>query len=768
MLFSTMSEGYALHEIILDEAGTPVDCRFLETNDAFERVTGLTRDDVVGKTLNEVLPGNDPSWFVAYGRVALTGESDHFESYSSPLDRWFDVYAFSPSKGRFAVLFRDITERKDAEAQLLRQRDLFTAVSANTQAHLVYLDREFNFIWVNPAYASACGRTQEEFVGHNHFEFYPHEENQAIFERVRDTGMPFETRERPFMFSDHPEWGVTYWDWTLTPMLDSEGVVSNLVFSLMDVTHDVLARQEIDRLRTEAERRAEELQVVLDAVPAAVWSAHDPDCLSITGNRVAAEILNVSPDANMSKSAPEGELTLSFRMLKDGRELHPWEMPVQLAASGAIIKDFEFDFLYESGAVRHMLGNATPLLDEHGRPRGSVAAFMDITDRKRVEQALRESERRLNRSQEIAGLGSWELDLVSNELVWSDEVYRIFGLEPDGFGATYEAFLQAVHPDDRAAVNDAYFSSLREGRDAYEIEHRVIRVPDGEVRTMHERCEHIRDESGRIVRSIGMVHDITKQVEFERERDELYQREHRIAEALQQAIVPAFVPDEMYGYTIAVKYRPALKEAEIGGDFYDVFDLGDGKIGILIGDVAGKGLPAAIRVAEARHTIRSYAFIDPRPARVMTLANEVLCREMTELTRMVTAFFAVVDTVVGAVTYTCAGHEPPVVCCPRGRCDELMPGGMPLGVASDADYTQLSRRIEPGDRFVMVTDGITEARAKGAVLFGRKGVVECLRRYSDASPAEVASGLLEAATKHVGGDLQDDVAIIVFENAVER
>jgi PAS domain S-box-containing protein len=134
----------------------------------------------------------------------------------------------------------------------------------------------------------------------------------------------------------------------------------------------------------------------------------------------------------------------------------------------------------------------------------------DITDRKRAEDTLRESERRMNRSQEIAHLGSWELDLASNSLFWSDEVYRIFGLKPQEFGATYEAFLEHVHPDDRAAVDAAYSGSLREGRDSYDIEHRIVRKATGEVRFVHERCEHLRDASGRIVRSIGMVHDITE------------------------------------------------------------------------------------------------------------------------------------------------------------------------------------------------------------------------------------------------------------------
>ncbi len=156
------------------------------------------------------------------------------------------------------------------------------------------------------------------------------------------------------------------------------------------------------------------------------------------------------------------------------------------------------------------LVSTTPLHDEQGRMIGTVHVAHDITERKKAEEALRESERQMARAQEMAYLGNWELDLVNNRLSWSDEVYRIFGLKPQEFGATYEAFLEAVHPEDRAAVDAAYSGSLREGRDTYEIEHRVVRRSNGEVRIVREKCEHVRDETGRIIKSIGMVHDVTE------------------------------------------------------------------------------------------------------------------------------------------------------------------------------------------------------------------------------------------------------------------
>jgi PAS domain S-box-containing protein len=145
----------------------------------------------------------------------------------------------------------------------------------------------------------------------------------------------------------------------------------------------------------------------------------------------------------------------------------------------------------------------------------AVLTVTDITERKRSEEELRLSAERLNRAQEIAHLGSWEVELATNRLIWSDEVYRIFGLQPQEFEGSYDDFLEAIHPNDRAAVDAAYTHSLINGSNTYEIEHRVVRRGTGEVRIVHERCEHMRDESGRLIRSVGMVHDIT-----ERKRNE--------------------------------------------------------------------------------------------------------------------------------------------------------------------------------------------------------------------------------------------------------
>jgi PAS domain S-box-containing protein len=113
-LFDEMLDGCGLHEIVCDDAGRPIDYRFLAVNPAFERLTGLRAADVVGRTVREVLPGIEPHWIETYGKVALTGQPIFFENHSAELKKHFQVTAYRPAPGQFACIFVDITERKEA------------------------------------------------------------------------------------------------------------------------------------------------------------------------------------------------------------------------------------------------------------------------------------------------------------------------------------------------------------------------------------------------------------------------------------------------------------------------------------------------------------------------------------------------------------------------------------------------------------------------------------------------------------------------------
>ena len=153
----------------------------------------------------------------------------------------------------------------------------------------------------------------------------------------------------------------------------------------------------------------------------------------------------------------------------------------------------------------------------------------EIAERQRTERSLRESQRGLAEAQRIARLGNWDWDVETNVLVWSDEIYRIFGLQPQGFNATYEAFMDSVYPADREAVQHALDAALS-GEADYSIDHRVL-IPDGTVRVVHEAGEVTRDRNGSPLRVVGTVQDVT---EARRAEEELGRYRHHLEELVQE------------------------------------------------------------------------------------------------------------------------------------------------------------------------------------------------------------------------------------------
>ncbi len=376
-LFDQMSEGFALHELVYDAAGKPVDYRFLDVNPAFETLTGLQRQEVIGRTLREVLPGVESHWLDTYAEVAQTGVPVRFENQARTLGRYYEVIAFSPARGQFATLFIDVTERRRLQQEVERRAAQLEAVFSATHAPLALLDRDFNFVMVNEAYVQSSGHTREQLLGRNHFALFPNAENEAIFRRVRATGETYRTAEKPFEYADQPERGVTYWNWTLVPVKDEAGNVAGLLLSLLDVTHQVEARRRVEQLASEREHQLAELNAILGGIADSVI-VYGPAGQVLRMSRRAKDTLGYTPE--QWNALPADERATLLRIEDEaGRPLPDDETPAAKALRGETVTDRRL-ILHTPGAESvPILANAGPIRDAAGNIIGAAVSFTDVT-----------------------------------------------------------------------------------------------------------------------------------------------------------------------------------------------------------------------------------------------------------------------------------------------------------------------------------------------------------------------------------------------------
>jgi len=198
--------------------------------------------------------------------------------------------------------------------------------------------------------------------------------------------------------------------------------------------------------------------------------------------------------------------------------IHPDDLPRFAAHRHVACQDKQEDQLElrivgKDGEIRWLSHRCRPVFGQAGEYLGTRGSNTDITERKQIEESLRENKKRLQEAQRMAQIGSWELDIAGNALIWSDEIYRIFEIDPASFSASYETFLNAIHPEDRILVDRAYAASVK-NRIPYSIEHRLL-FPDGRIKFVHERGETFYDLEGRALRSTGTVQDITERKQAE-------------------------------------------------------------------------------------------------------------------------------------------------------------------------------------------------------------------------------------------------------------
>lgn len=248
----------------------------------------------------------------------------------------------------------------------------------------------------------------------------------------------------------------------------------------------------------------------------------------------------------------------------------------------------------------------------------------------------------------------------------------------------------------------------------------------------------------------------------------LFLERAQVAGALQQTLLPPQLP-EIPGLEVAARYRPAKTAARVGGDFYDVFEVGEGTWAVLVGDVSGVGPEAAALTGVARYGARAVASGEHSPAELLQQLNDMLFR-LRLREKFCTVLYGNLrpeDAVVN-VTLANGGHPPPWLLRSDGRVQQVHVSGMLLGAFEELSVGQREIALAPGDMLVFYTDGVIEARSPEGAFFGAEGLRRVLLSSRGASAAALARGLELAVFDHQAGSARDDIAVLVLRNLVGR
>lgn len=255
-------------------------------------------------------------------------------------------------------------------------------------------------------------------------------------------------------------------------------------------------------------------------------------------------------------------------------------------------------------------------------------------------------------------------------------------------------------------------------------------------------------------RERALVETIAGQLAAALENAQLYAAQRDVAETLQEALLK--VPERLPGVEFGYLYRSATAVAAVGGDFFDLFELGHGRVGIVIGDVLGKGLEAATTTALVKNTIKALAYKSMVPSSVITQTSEVLLKHGPE-GMFVTAFFGVLNTGTGVLVYCSAGHPPAMIKRPS-KVEFITTGSPVIGVLGGLTYVDQTISLKAGDVLVLYTDGVIEARRDGD-LYGEEQLAARVRGI-DAGVGEFPQLILDDIVSFSGGRLVDDVALL--------
>ena len=508
-LFEHAVSGFALHDVILDDQGRSVDYVFREVNAAFEEMTGLKGEEIVGRRATEVLPGIEDEIFIdVYGRVALTGEPAHLEIYVDALDRYQEITAYAPAEGQFVTLISDVTETRQRERA---ERRLAERVTAGLRAgDLAWWEMELpsGEVAFDDMKAAMLGYPPECFETYHDFVELIHPEDRERAMRAMRDHLEGRTENYEVQYRIETRDGELKWFRDVGGIASrDEGTGTTRVVGIVE---DITERRKAQRALARNERKLKE---IFDASPIAI-EIYDGDGRLVEANPACLELFGVQ----------RLEDVLGFDLFSDPN------LPADARASlrqGAMVRyETEFDFgrvidqeHYATSKQGRMSIDVriTPLRATTGdRPEAYLAQAQNVTERKEAERELRMSKQRFELALHGADLGTWDWEVQTGAVQFNERWAGMMGYRLEELEPNLDTWERLVHPDDLVLAWERLQAHLEGEHPLYEAEMRM-RHRSGEWRWILDRGKVIeRDERGRPLRACGTHLDITERRMIER------------------------------------------------------------------------------------------------------------------------------------------------------------------------------------------------------------------------------------------------------------
>jgi len=380
-LYSTMSEGVCLHEIVYDEHGAAVDYRIIDVNPAYESIIGLPRERAVGSLASEIYGTGEPPYTDIYAQVASTGKPTTFETYFPPMKKHFTISVFSPGKGKFATVFADITERKRMQQTLEESEKRFKDVATSSADWIWEVDKDGKYTFASGKVAQILCYTPEELIGKTPFELMPEDEAKRVAEIFRQVASEKKTI-------------IDLENWNLTKNGERICLLTNGV-PILDEKGDLLGYRGVDKDITERRRVEKELRVseekhrtLFESMAQGVVY-QDADGRIFSANPAAERILGLTLNQMQGRTSIDPR----WRAIHDDGSDFPGEThPSMLALkTGEEVRNVVMGVFNPKSEQYHWINiNAVPQFKPgETKPSKVYTTFDDITERKRMEEELR-------------------------------------------------------------------------------------------------------------------------------------------------------------------------------------------------------------------------------------------------------------------------------------------------------------------------------------------------------------------------------------------